>query len=160
MEDEAAVNVVSVPENDFKPEDTAIDVTDVDFDDDMIDVGAEEDIDEELRAERELLAIAHAQNAAAEARFADMQPDETTDEKADEPAADEPAEPAASVSTNAGLDYESIVDTVDEIVEDRVTETVELDEGDAAESDSGEEAASTEPDADNAAELEAPADGK
>ena len=147
--------MVSVPETDFKPEDTAIDVTDVDFDDDMIDVGAEEDIDEELRAERELLAIAHAQNAAAEARFADMQPDETTDEKADEP-----AKPAASVSTNAGLDYESIVDTVDEIVEDRVAETVDLDEGDAAESDSGEEAASTEPDADNAAEPEAPADGK
>lgn len=160
VEDEAAVNVVSVPETDFKPEDTAIDVTDVDFDDDMIDVGAEEDIDEELRAERELLAIAHAQNAAAEARFADMQPYETTDEKADEPAADEPAKPAASVSTNAGLDYESIVDTVDEIVEERVTETVDLDEGDAAESDSGEEAASTEPDADNAAEPEAPADGE
>lgn len=159
-EDEAAVNVVSVPETDFKPEDTAIDVADVDFDDDMIDVGAEEDIDEELRAERELLAIAHAQNAAAEARFADMQPDETTDEKADEPAADEPAEPAASVSTNAGLDYESIVDTVDAIVEETDTETVDLDEGDAAESDSGEEAASTEPDADNAAEPEAPADGE
>lgn len=52
--------------------DMALDVTDMSFDDDMLDMGVDDEIDEELRAERELLAIAHAQNAAAEARYANM----------------------------------------------------------------------------------------
>lgn len=165
-EAESAAAAIPVPDDEFRPEDAAIDVTDVDFDDDMLDVGAEEDIDEELRAERELLAIAHEQNAAAEARFADMQTDETLDEKSDEPAddepsADEPAEPAASVSTNAGLDYESIVDTVEEVVEEKTAENETLDEIDEDETKGGEEAGAAEQNADNAPDApETPADGE
>ena len=87
-------------EIDYAAEEAAIDVTDMSFDDELVDVGAEQDLDEELSMERELFAIAHEQNARAEARFAaaamepgaeDVGADEPDEPDGDEPATDEPA---------------------------------------------------------------------
>ena len=93
-------------EIDYAAEEAAIDVTDMSFDDELVDVGAEQDLDEELSMERELFAIAHEQNARAEARFAAAAGEPGTEDAGadepdgDEPAADEPVvdEPATDAS--------------------------------------------------------------
>ena len=106
-------------EIDYTVEEAAIDVTDMSFDDELVDVGAEQELDEELSMERELFAIAHEQNARAEARFAaaagepgaeDAGADEPDGDEpepdapaADEPAADEP-EPDAPAAEKPAVD--------------------------------------------------------
>ena len=91
-------------EIDYTVEEAAIDVTDMSFDDELVDVGAEQELDEELSMERELFAIAHEQNARAEARFAAAAGEPGADEpEADEPDGDEP-EPDAPAADEPAAD--------------------------------------------------------
>ena len=117
--------------------DIALDVTDMSFDDDTLDMGVDDEIDEELRAERELLAIAHAQNAAAEARYANMT-------EAVEKAVEELAEDNQADEYDADAEDDEYADDADEaeavIDTEEAEAAAEEDEADSNEAGSDEAA--------------------
>lgn len=149
--------------------DIALDVTDMSFDDDMLDMGVDDEIDEELRAERELLAIAHAQNAAAEARYANMteavgkaveelaednQADEYDADAEDDEYADDADEAEAVIDTEeaeaAAEEYEADSDeAADTIAEDTVQTELDASEDESVDA-AEQESAKADGDAGNA----------
>lgn len=81
-----------------------MDVADEDYEDDMLGVSEEDDIDAELRAERELFEIARAQNEAAVSYFEKLEgrePAHTAAERAETPLSDAPEATAETAAPDA-----------------------------------------------------------